>query len=250
MRQLPAFVAVAAGLLAAGCDSNGGGTGTTSSSMTSTTASKQALAPSALEDLLLTTSEIDAVLGVSGSRTDKVSDSLQEDQTVGLGPKGYNFPEECLYINGPAVAPVYANSGSTAVHGEQIAVPSPESKGPSPHANQFVVLFTSAQQASAFFTTSSQRWPACANRQDTVPGRDATFPSIQWKVGPVSVTNGVLSTAVSVSLNKNGETRSQSCQRALTVRNNVVIDVDGCRADPGNVGVDIVNQIAAKVDKQ
>ncbi len=67
---------------------------------------------------------------------------------------------------------------------------------------------------------------------------------------PSSVESVGKPAAASVSLSKNGETRSQSCQRALTVRNNVVIDVDGCRDDPRNVGVDIANQIAAKVDKQ
>lgn len=43
---------------------------------------------------------------------------------------------------------------------------------------------------------------------------------------------------------------SESCQRALTVRNNVVIDVEACRNDPGNVAVEAANQIAGKVDKQ
>jgi hypothetical protein len=40
------------------------------------------------------------------------------------------------------------------------------------------------------------------------------------------------------------------CQRALTARNNVVIDVDACRKDIGDSGVSIANQIAQKVDKQ
>ena len=43
---------------------------------------------------------------------------------------------------------------------------------------------------------------------------------------------------------------SQSCQRALTVRNNVVIDTAAYRKDPGNVAVDVANQIAGNVDKQ
>jgi hypothetical protein len=237
-------------MLVAACDSNGGGTGTTFSSTTLTTASRQPLTPPALADLLLSAAEIDSVLGITGSRTDKLSDALEEAPTVNPGPNGRTFPDECLYISGPALALVYANSGNTVVHGEQIAAPSPGSNAPAPHANQFVVLFPTAEQASAFFATSSQHWPACANRQDTVPGRDAASPGIQWKVGPVSNANGVLSTTVSVSLSKNGETKSQSCQRALTVRNNVVIDVDGCRTDPGNAGVTIANQIADKVDKQ
>jgi hypothetical protein len=249
-RQLSALVAVAAAaMLVGGCDSNGGGTGTTSSSTAPSSSTKQALPPGTLEDLLLSETDVDGVLGVTGSRTDKVSDSLQEDPTAGLGPSGFRFPDECLYITGPGLAPVYSNSGNTGVHGERVSVPSPASDGSTPDANQYVVMFPSAQQASAFFTTSAQRWPACANRQGTVPD-NAKSPGFGWKVGPVSNANGVLSASVSISLTKDGKTIDKSCQRALTVRNNIAIDVDGCRPIPGDVGVDIANQIAGKVDKQ
>lgn len=115
--------------------------------------------------------------------------------------------------------------------------------------SQLVVLFPSAKEANAFFTTSTQRWPACANRQGTIPG-DADNPEIQWTVGAVANTNGVLSTPTTVTASKNGSTLTQNCQRALTVRNNVVIDVDACRKDPGDLAVTIANQIAGKVDKQ
>jgi PknH-like extracellular domain len=251
MRQFPVAVAAAAvGLVVAACDSNGGGTGTTSETKTTATASKQALAPAALPDLLLGPSDVDTALGVSGWRTDKASDSLQEDQTVGLGPKGYRFPEECLYVIGPGLAPVYAGSGSSTVRGERVAAPSAGPNGANFNANQFVVLFPSAQQASAFFTTSSKRWPTCANRQETIPAGDAGSPGVQWKVGPVSDANGVLSATVFISLTKNGETKSQTCQRALTVRNNIAIDVSGCRENPEGTGVAIANQIADRVDKQ
>lgn len=250
MRQLPAFVALAAVMLAAGCDSNGGGTGIPSPWTPPTTSTKQALAPTALEEVLLTPADVDGVLGVTGSRISKMSDSLQEDQTAGVGPPGFRFPEECLYMTGPAIAPVYANSGDTAVHGERVTAPSPGgSTDSSPDANQYVVMFPSAQQASAFFTTSSQRWPACANRQDTVPDGPKT-PGFQWKVGPVANTDGILSATVSVSLVKDGQNIVKTCQRALTARNNIVIDVAGCREVPGDVGVAIASQIAGKVDKQ
>jgi hypothetical protein len=148
------------------------------------------------------------------------------------------------------LAPIYAGSGNTAVHGERdlAAIPS-GSNDPNPDVTQVVVLFPSAEQASAFFNTSSQRWPACANHQETVPG-EPDAPDIQWKVGPVSNANGILSTTVSVSLGKGSDTMSQTCQRALTVRNNVVIDAEACRKDPGDAGISVAKQIVGKVDKQ
>jgi hypothetical protein len=58
-----------------------------------------------------------------------------------------------------------------------------------------------------------------------------------------------LSVTATVSATKDNQTFSQSCQRALTVRNNVVIDTEACNKDAGNAAVTIANQIAGKVDK-
>lgn len=246
MRQLTAAVAVAAiGISVAACGNSNEG-GSASSSTATTTATKPPLAQPALAALLLTPAEVDSVLGVTGSKTLEPFTQLKNDNPADVFPKTYKFPDECLYVTGPAENSIYAGSGNTAVKGERDgAAPDPDS----PNVNQFVVLFPSAQQASAFFTTSSQRWPACANRQDTVPA-DPDGPSITWKVGAVSNANGVLSATTSVTATKDGQTMSENCQRALTVRNNVVIDTEACKNDPGDVAVNAANQIAGKVDKQ
>ncbi|WP_051465088.1 sensor domain-containing protein [Mycobacterium genavense] len=137
----------------------------------------------ALQDLMLGPAEVDTILGITGSRIDKLSDSMQEDQTAGAGPSGFRFPEEWLYATGPALAPVYANSGSTSAYGERISAPpargGSKSSDSRPDVNQYVVMFSSAQQASSFFDTSAQRWPACANREGTVPDGPKS-PGFQW----------------------------------------------------------------------
>ena len=43
---------------------------------------------------------------------------------------------------------------------------------------------------------------------------------------------------------------SSASQRALTVRNNVVVDVVLMRKDPADFGVKVAAQIAGKIDKQ
>ncbi|OBJ08115.1 hypothetical protein A5625_15800 [Mycobacterium sp. 1465703.0] len=249
MRQLTRVVAVAAiGISVAGCGNSNEEASAPSSTTTTTTAAKPPLAQSALMPLLLTSAEIDAALGVTGSKTLEPFFALNNDNPADAFPKSYKFPDECRYITGPAETSVYAGSGNTAVQGESDGT---SRDSGAPGVTQMLVLFPSAQQASAFFTTSSspQGWPACANRQDTAAG-DPDAPTVTWKVGPVSSTNGVLSTTDSVTASKDGQTMSESCQRALTVRNNVVIDVEACRNDPGNVAVEVANQIAGKVDKQ
>lgn len=247
MRNHAVVAIAAAAMLVAGC--GGGDKGGNASSTASTTAaSKTPLAQTALADLMLSPNDIDSLLGVNGTTSDPPITALLEDP---VHRADYTFPSECKYTIHAALAPVYAGSGNTAVYGYHDLAPTAPGANPleSPEVYQFAVLFATPDQASAFFTTSSQRWPACANRQDTVPAND-TSPELQWKVGPVTNANGMLSTPVALTVNGNGTNASTACQRALTVRNNVVIDVDACRKDVGDLAVNIANRIAAKVDKQ
>lgn len=249
MSQLKTAVAVAtsAGILISGCAHNDGG-GTASSSTTATTTSpKGPLTKDQLANLMLSPTELDAALGVTGTYSDPPKTALVEDP---VKRSDYTVPPECNYAIRAALAPVYADSGNTAVYGYHDVAPTPPgaTKMESPDVDQFVVLFPSPDQASAFFTASSQGWPACANRQDTVPAEGGQ-PELQWKVGPVANTDGVLRAAVTVTVMGSGGNVTMPCQRALTVRNNVVIDVDACRKDVGDLGVTIANQIADKIGK-
>jgi hypothetical protein len=103
--------------------------------------------------------------------------------------------------------------------------------------DQAVVSFPSAQDAASFFTASTQSWQACSNRQFTLA---ANGNSQEQTVGPVSNTNGMLSATVTPA-NSVGV-----CERALTVANNVAVDVTTCMG-PQGAGVNIAHQIAAKV---
>jgi hypothetical protein len=76
----------------------------------------------------------------------------------------------------------------------------------------------------------------------TVAYSDA--PNSVAAVGPVSNTNGTLSATDTVVV---GGNLPWACQRALTARNNVVIDVKACSHNTTDQGVSIAGQIAAKV---
>jgi hypothetical protein len=236
-------------MLVAGCGGSNQGGSASSSTTTTTTPSKPPVAQNALAGLLLPPADIDAALGVTGAKSTETDDTLTEDKTGSTFRQGYKFPAECLYASGAGVAPVYAGSGDTAVHRERDVVSQPpDSSDPDPQVNQVVVLFPSPAEANAYFSAASKGWPACANRQDTVPG-DADNPEIHWSVGPVTNANGTLSTNVGVTVTHDGTKTSASCQRALTVRNNVVIDIESCKKDPGDAAVKIAGQIAGKVEK-
>ena len=63
-----------------------------------------------------------------------------------------------------------------------------------------------------------------------------------FTMGPIPNTDGTLSTT-----RAGGE--GWTCQRALTVSNNIAIDVATCPDNPALAAVTIAHQIAAKVAK-
>jgi serine/threonine-protein kinase len=139
--------------------------------------------------------------------------------------------QACLPLSAAAQAKAYAGSGYSAVHAQVVA------KAQQNVLNQAVVLFPSAQAAGSFFAASAQAWQACSNRQFTLA---ANGNSQVNTVGPVSNTDETLSATVTPA-NSLGV-----CERALTVANNVAVDVTAC-VGPSGAAVSIAHQIAARV---
>jgi serine/threonine kinase PknH len=189
------------------------------------------VAETALQGLLLSPDQLDTAMGAKGMTVVGTITTLPDGS-------GQVPDKACVPLEGAGQATIYAGSGWTAVSGQRVA--------DQPHARlveQIVVLFSSAQDARAFFTASAQRWPACSNRQ-----HDETTTAGQTQVhtvGPVSNTNGTLSATITGILARNGT--SGVCERALTMANNVAIDIDACGVSPSGAAVTIADQIAAKV---
>jgi serine/threonine protein kinase len=190
----------------------------------------------ALAGLLLSPDQINAAMATTGMTAGPTFTSLGDDSST-LSDKA------CLPVYSPAQAQSYANSGWTALRGQQVADHQSSTQITS-FVVQNVVLLPSAHDAGAFFAASAQSWPACANRQYSL--NVAGKPSQVFSAGPVSNT-GVTLSATSTQDAANGIT----CLRALTVANNVAIDVVACsfsKFNPtNNPAVNIAHQIAANV---
>ena len=190
----------------------------------------------ALEGLLLSPDQINAAMATTGMTAGPTFASLGDDSST-LSDKA------CLPLYAPAQASAYANSGWTATRGQQDADRQSATQITS-FVVQNVVLFPSAHDAGALFNSSAQSWPACSNRQFTLTL--AGKPNQVYSVGPVSNT-GVTLSATSTQDAANGVT----CLRALTVANNVAIDVAACSFSKfdsaNNPAVNIAHEIAAKV---
>jgi serine/threonine-protein kinase len=216
-------------MLVAGCHS-GKQAGPAS---TTTTPAKPPVVETALEGFLLTPADINTAMGatdmtVSGSYQTFVDDS------------GVVADKACRITVIDADTDSYADSGWTAVREHSLRERGQHSAH---YADQAVVLFPSADKAAAFFTSTAQRWPACSNRQFTRTPKGAA-PQ-QWAVGPISNSGGTLSNTITEQ-GGSGEV----CERAVTVTDNVAVDVSTCsHTNASGTAVNIAHQIAAKVNK-
>jgi len=179
-----------------------------------------------LESLLLTPAQVNPLMGATGMAVIRRHDAMSDDSAT-------MKPPECLAIDGSAQAKVYANSGFTGVRDQELN----DGDAFTHYAEQAVVLFPTVKQAHVFFVSSGLRWPACHHYSHTQT-------RTQWEVAPVSDDNDDLST---ISTQQEAKTGGWACGRALAVRNNVVVDVNTCSANPASSAVDIANQIVAKV---
>jgi hypothetical protein len=223
-----AFAVAGICILSAGC-----GAGSNQASVKSTTTARSLIprpvVERELDDLLLSPEQISPMIGAAQMAVTRRHDAMSDDSAA-------MKPRECLAIDGSAQAEVYADSGFTAVRDRALN----DGDNFTHYAEQAVVLFPTAKQAGLFLIASALRWPVCHGYTHIQSGTE-------WIVGPISDTDGALST---IATQQNARAGGWACGRALAIKNNVIVDVNTCSPDPKNSAVDIANQIAAKVGAQ
>jgi PknH-like extracellular domain len=180
---------------------------------------------SELDGLLLSPEEASAVMGAPMLLTESKAEMSDNSAIMA--------PQECLAIDGAAEAPVYAagrvraerdqsfNNGDTFTH----------------YLKQSVILFWYAQPAIEFFEASVQQWPACHEYTHTQSGS-------QWIVGPIENSDNTIRT---IATQQEAAAPGWACGRALSLRNNVIVDINTCSAAPGDSALRIAEQIGVKV---
>ncbi len=182
-----------------------------------------------LAGLLLSPEQVNIAMAAAGM-------AVTDSQTAMSDNSATMAPQECLAIDGAAEAPVYADSGYWAERDQSLN----DGDNFTHYLKQAVVLFPTVEKALAFFNTSAQQWPAC--RQYT-----HTQSESQWSVGQISNANGVLSTTAT---QHNASAPGWGCARALAPRNNVIVDINTCSANPADSALKIADQIAANIAAQ
>ena len=194
------------------------------SSPTPSTPQSPPAPPNVLDGLLLSVDQINTAMGTTGMSSVGTMTAMPDNSFL-------VSDQACLPLSSAAQAKVYAGSGYSAVRVQVVA------KLQQNVVDQAVVLFPSPHDAGSFFTASVQSWQACSDRQFTIA---ANGNSQVHTVGPVSNTNGTLSATVTPADSPG------VCERALTVADNVAMDITACLG-PQGAAASIAHQIAAKV---
>jgi hypothetical protein len=189
-----------------------------------------------LEDLLLTAGDIHAIPGGSSLEVRRPVKALRHGEE-GLADRN------CLDAYDPAESTVYAGSNWTAVKG-QLLDDGGDAGGPAYRHSltQVVVGFRDAASAQDFFAQAKQRWSACSNRSVTFapPG----YRSSVWEFADAVATETTLTMSQTEE-----NTGGWRCQRAMGLRNNVIIDAMFCGYDATDQAGAVVNKIADAVSR-
>lgn len=222
MRQSRAAVAAIC-ILLAGCSN----TSNPGSPVPQPTLKPRPLVESELDGLLLSPEEASAAMGAPMLVTESKTEMSDNSAIMA--------PPECLAIDGAAEAPVYAGNEIRAERDQSF------NNGDSftHYLKQAVILFWYDKPAAHFFETSVRQWPACHEYTHTQSGS-------QWTVGEITNADNILHTVAT----QKEAAPPWACGRALSLRNNVIIDVNTCSAEPGDSAVRIAQEIGAKVLRQ
>ena len=184
-----------------------------------------------LEALLLDAAEINAAMGATEMTVTRSADHMWDSHSYVSGAA-------CLAVYGVADDKVYAGSGWSAVRYASLKEPVDDP----PHvADQAVVSFPSRDVAAEFSVDSAEDWARCGNSRFSVKLSERV--EALWTVGEVSDIGGMLTMSMTMEDND-----GWGCRRALTVRNNVAVDVTECSYDSvDNAAVNISRDIADKV---
>ena len=194
---------------------------------TSSTTPPPTVAPDRLDSVLLTTDQLNTLLGASGLQVSRpITHNVWSGGTTVSNP-------DCLEALHTAQDTVYQGSGYTAVSFDQVS-------SPDHIVTQAAVSFPWAETALDFVKTSADKLRACTGQAIT---ETTSNGAIHWTIGPVV---GDVPTITQLST-VTGNGPSLSCQRALSAVRNLVIDVEACNESQpvGDQARQIADEMAA-----
>lgn len=179
-----------------------------------------------LPGLLLTPEEVSATMGTTGMAVVQTESAMEDNS-------GIMEPRECLAIDAAAEAKVYEGSDFWAERGSSLN----NGDNFTHYLKQTVVQFPYREKAAAFYEASAHQWPACHQYTHTQSG-------YVYDVAQIVNKDHILSTT---AMMQEAKAPGWGCGRALSLRNNIIIDVNTCSAAPADSAVRIAAKIGDKV---
>lgn len=195
----------------------------------------KAVPDSALDGLLLSTAEVNAIMGTSDMSPHPVVTVMGDHRNL--------LPNlNCLGAWQVDEAPIYDPSHWKALR--QRLFRAPDTDQWNTLVVQSVVSYRTADGARDFFTQSADRWSKCTNHHVNIRLNDQQLPA--WLSGDLTQTDTMLSMPVT----RGSGDQTRSCQRALAVAANLILDVQACKPQqsaPITQAVDIADEIVSKL---
>ncbi|MHA3023521.1 sensor domain-containing protein [Mycobacterium sp. BMJ-28] len=192
---------------------------------------------SALPGLLLSAKDIDAVMGTSGMTPQNPVDVMGDHRNL--------LPNlNCLGLWQVNEAPIYDPSHYKTLRQQMLRTPNSEQWDSL--VVQSAVTYRTADAAQAFFTDSADRWSKCTNHTVNIRLNEQALP--KWVSGNLDKTD----TLLSMPYTRATGDQTRSCQRALAVAANVILDIQACKpqqAEPVTAAADIAAKIEAKMPR-
>lgn len=227
-------LALAAGVALSGCVQTTAGTPVRAPGTGPLGPNAPTLSEAALDEILLTVSDVSSIVGGSGLQISNSAQDLADSSDI-----VDNL--DCLGVVFAAEKNTYQGSNWKAVRDQIIREPGDDKKH---WVEQTVVLFPSADKAADFFHKSRDEWKNCANTSVSTQGSGNT--SYDWKLGQMREPSD---TEITIRMDQQ-HSDNWSCQHALGAVSNLIVEAVACGRGVSNEGEQIVQRIVENATNQ
>jgi hypothetical protein len=198
----------------------------------------QKLVPdSALTASLLTPGEVNTIMGASGM--------TPHTPVTQMGDHRNLLPNlNCLGLWQVNEAPIYESSHWKSVRQQLVRVPDTDQWDFL--VVQSVVSYRTTDAAKEFLTESTDRWSKCTNHTLNIQLNGQALPG--WHSGDLTKTD----TQLAMPYTRTSGDQTRSCQRALALVVNLILDIQACRPQQASAvtqAVDIADKIESKLPR-
>jgi PknH-like extracellular domain len=191
----------------------------------------------ALTASLLSADELNTMMGASGMTPHTPVSQMGDHRNL--------LPNlNCLGVWQVNEAPIYDSSHWKSVRQQLVRVPDADEWNFL--VVQSVVSYRTADAAREFFSESTDRWSKCTNHTLNIQLNGQALP--KWHSGDLTKTD----TQLAMQYTRSTGDQTRSCQRALSVTANLILDIQACKPQQQSAitsAAEVADKIASKLPR-